>query len=396
MTSFRFLAFLLASSLSLLIMLATWVLWTQHSTRSLDVPGSYFDALMGDSQVSGDSTLLSTGGAPQVTAAIQLPPQWQRRVFEQVSVHVSTGTPQTVQASLGFWPEFGEPLALPLRWSDSSTLLGLTTPFSTRHTPMAGIGVAFALPPDMTLELTGMRLRAEPPATLDILQDLWHNLREPAGWTGVSINLFAYTDEERTTSLVLFIVGWMILSALFLVLATLIKGDRAFLVPGMLGLLALGWLASDLRWQDYLSQSVLMTAEQYAGLRDTARHQAGQDTTFFNLARRFQELDPEPGQRVFLISQNNESWDYFLLRLKYHLLPWPATHHLPALEHFRSGDYIMLIGPGTPVFVDTLEDADADPDTDATLIVRTHAADTPSRRVERLLQDPLAQILKVR
>ena len=106
------------------------------------------------------------------------------------------------------------------------------------------------------------------------------------------------------------------------------------------GVVFLGWLALDARWQTNLLRQLDLTRQQFAGKSWEEKHLAAEDGALFNFMQQAKAKLPAASGRVLYFSDD----DFLRGRGAYHLYPRNvlAGNALPKAAQLRAGDIIVL------------------------------------------------------
>lgn len=114
------------------------------------------------------------------------------------------------------------------------------------------------------------------------------------------------------------------------------------------GLLLLGWLVLDLRWQWTLTKRLEQTATDFAG-KSAEQRWLAMDEALYPFLQTVRKHLPQPSQsvaRLFIISADPTG--FTTGRARYHLLPhnsYAGFTALPPPGVVRPGDYLLLLAP---------------------------------------------------
>jgi hypothetical protein len=106
------------------------------------------------------------------------------------------------------------------------------------------------------------------------------------------------------------------------------------------GVVFLGWLALDIRWQTNLLRQLDLTRQQFAGKSWEEKHLAAEDGALFDFMRQARAKLPAAPGRILYFSDD----DFLRGRGAYHLLPRNvlADNALPKAAQFKAGDIVVL------------------------------------------------------
>lgn len=192
-----------------------------------------------------------------------------------------------------------------------------------------------------------LELRPVTPAFGALAQELAADWRAFEPWSQRSINFAADAPLNA-----LFPPVPMVLLALALSAACYALLEPPRRRPGVLwpyvGLLLLGWLALDLRWQWTLTERLRQTAADFAGKSAEQRWLAMDQALypFLQEVRKHLPQLPQSVSRLFIISADPTG--FATGRARYHLLPhnsYVGFTALPLSGMARPGDYLLLLAP---------------------------------------------------
>jgi hypothetical protein len=116
--------------------------------------------------------------------------------------------------------------------------------------------------------------------------------------------------------------------------------------PGVLALVAVGWLLLDLPWQWELASRLADSRERFAGVPAAERPGRGGHALPWSIARFVRPIvEASPG-RIFVASRHEAS-GMFTAYYLYPLNPYweRGGPELPAAAAMRPGDYLLLVRP---------------------------------------------------
>lgn len=246
-----------------------------------------------------------------------------------------------------FWRSAAEPekvVSVPLPWNGrEKTLIRLG-----HHHAWQGIVVEFGIGFHKHLpEPVAIRsLAFQPVSAATLLAVVWSDWTTFEGWSQRSIN-FLGNGANNLAPPVLAAAAWI---GLGLVLYGLGRVFQYWYWDGRVVGIAflLGWVAVDIQWQAGLWQQLQKTYERYGGRGGEEKFLAAEDRVLFNSITEIKAHLPPIPQRVFLVAAGPLKEDHYIrLRARYHLLPYNVHDygpHLPAQDHVRAGDYVLILG----------------------------------------------------
>lgn len=199
------------------------------------------------------------------------------------------------------------------------------------------IGLALVLKGNLAAPITikGVSLLSAR-AALPIMIKRWFVLER---WRGTSIHFMNEDAFEQDIAPVPAIAAIILLAlALYWGLA---KYKIAPLhVAVVWGVVFLGWLALDVRWQTNLLRQLDLTRQQFAGKSWEGKHLAAEDGALFDFMRQVKAKLPAASGRILYFSDD----EFLRVRGSYHLYPGNvlARNDLPKAVQFRAGDTIVL------------------------------------------------------
>lgn len=204
---------------------------------------------------------------------------------------------------------------------------------------ITGIGVAMRGYAGDVLQISGITAhRVGAAARIASLLDDWHSKRP---WDGQSINLVIVGAPDRAMSPVVVVALLAVIGLLLMRWAR----PAGWATAGIaLCVMAVAWLALDLRWQFDLLSKVSTTLREYGTGPIEQRWRAAPDGDIYALATAVKQKANGPDQRAFVFGDE----PYTRGRAAYHLLPLSVYYDaiggaLPDGKALRPGDFVLVL-----------------------------------------------------
>ncbi len=290
---------------------------------------------------SSDRTLAIEGLGEQGIAVASLSPRaFQAKDYSAVSWAIAEVPPGAELAFL--WRTVENPnriFARPISSSKSGTLpLELAGDENWRGQIM---GLALTVKGQLDAPITVKGLSLKPVSAGEAMAKMAGRWFALDGWQGTSINFVDGDAAEQDVSYVSAVAALLVV-ALALYLA-LVKFKRLRIhVTLVWGLVFIGWLALDARWQWNLLRQLDLTRQQFAGKSWEDKHLAADDGPLFDFMRQVKAKLPAAPGRILFFSDDA----YLRGKGAYFLYPYNVmvSPNFFAPDLFKSGDHIVLLG----------------------------------------------------
>lgn len=249
-----------------------------------------------------------------------------------------------------YWRTFqkpGEYHYLPLKRGAEDTTWHLLAGEEGWEGQIMEVGVVLSgLHASQPMRLESLQFRQTSRAVLGRI--LWQDWRVFSPWRQGSANSYAGYSDDAAFSPVAVASLWMLGSLFGLAAVGRVRRWRLqrALVPGLF-VIMVPWLFLDSLWQHRLGDQLAATQQRFGAMSQADKRQMEDDAGLRRQAQSILEsLAPIRGKRVFLLRDDVTGHDFHRLRLQYHLLPLNVYNfgkRLPAPEHARTGDYVLLL-----------------------------------------------------
>lgn len=225
----------------------------------------------------------------------------------------------------------------PLVWEDNVIQPLRMTEDENWHGQITDLAIIFKGMTDAPISVNNVSL--DPLSLSGTLRELAGNWFAFSKWQQTSIN-FVDMDSygKKFTPTFAALVITLVAMAIYIILCVTKKNPLNASI--IWGIILLGWLLLDVRWQLNLFHQLGITSNEYAGKSWEEKHLAAEDQGLFDFTRQIKSKLPPAATRILLFSDV----DYIRGRGAYHLYPHNvlARRDFPDASRFHSGDYIAL------------------------------------------------------
>lgn len=198
------------------------------------------------------------------------------------------------------------------------------------------------LDPPVIIERVG--LHPGPPAFLDIQRHLLSDWTDRRSWTQISINRTLISGGSPLVSPVLAVAVWVVVASLLNVIV--FRRRSINITYAVLGVLLVGWVILDLRWQGEVLVKSSEARNLFQGKSWSEKRSVDVDGEIFTLMEDLKSKDAEPETiERFLISGPYEFAHqrarYFAMPVETHSSNWPP--HRVIMRQVRRSDSLLLV-----------------------------------------------------
>ena len=305
--------------------------------------GAKLQLAQGEGEQTPDGLLIRRAGAPGravVQAAARMAPAL---IYGQVAWRLEGVTSeQEVQL---VWATLAEPHTIRTRSlpHQADGVLDLTLEPHWQGRILA-IGLVVSGPWTKPVRIERLELRPITPSFAALAQELLADWRAFEPWSQRSINFAADAPLNALFPPVAMVLLALLLSAVGYALLEPPRRRPGVLWP-YVGLLLLGWLILDMRWQWTLNQRLVQTANDFAG-KSAEQRWLAMDEALYAFLQEVRKRLPQSPARLLIISADPTGFEAG--RARYHLLPhnsYAGLTTLPPPGVVRPGDYLLLLTP---------------------------------------------------
>lgn len=281
--------------------------------------------------------LVIKGLSDQGTAVASLsPPVFQADDFSTITWFISGATP-SVEFEFMWRTTENRVFIRPLVWTDNVLEPLKMTGDKNWHGQITDL--ALIVKGTLAAPILINSISLEPVSLTAILQDRMKQWLAFSPWQAASINFVDEDSIDKKFTPTLVILAIILLALILNAILILVK-IMPWNTSMIWGMVLLGWLMLDFRWQSSLFQQLKLTYLQYAGKDWEEKHLAAEDGVLFDFMRQVKEKLPPGTTRILYFSDK----EYLRGKGAYYLYPYNvlARNEFPQASQFRPGDYIVL------------------------------------------------------